>query len=1220
MASLDDLILAGIQEQKVLDPTNFSSETELSFYDFPALLKIVLSVDESLPSLDLEACASHIVRNHSLVNLLKTAYKQKSFSNLVEEPLIRVLANLIEDSIMGSSPLVKSDRNTSFQVAFQIPYQGNLPRHFIDVLNMYSRQSKGASKLYNKSISIIQSSGMGKSRLVQEVADQVFTIPANLREKLGEGMKAYPPPDEKLRSYFEKHEHKSDDLLQAEYSILLKHIFSQAARIADLLKDREGSLASTWADYLKPGANDEKVGMGRQKFYTEAVNEAYKVGILKLYVFSPTTENLLQEISGISQRVGQNSVLKEEIRLVDLFREMHMGARAMVNVVKSKGSDEASLPVDSVEASALEDYDETSASEDSDGTSVSEDSDEANVPEDHDETSASEGSDGTNACIVYFDEAHNLTKPPQIIEGIRYRNPYHNLGMVLSNLRDLPIFFIFLSTNTHLQQFAPPASYHPSIRVSQGRSLIPPFTELSFDVFMTEMFAELQKSEKASSLANACTTEVMSSMGRPLWFAHHNQWKNQDQSAGQRVNHVLEFAGEKLTAQDTPKRISQSKLAALSVRIGITFESTTRASRKMESRQIESHMRVVYAIPEHREYMRTGSPSEPVLAEAAAEYLNRNDGIAVVGPRILSRNCQRGFLARGERGELCGRLLMTIAHDVAMPRTATGNIKPFPHDPRVQFHRPIPVLAFLRALFAAEHHDTVLKATPITDLDGKPTLEAAFKNAFVCFSHFALAADSAMLEAESLRTALFRGMAMQAKDNQASIDAVIPVHMGSITSPITTETTSAINLQFKNRKRPLPCSVDRNITVPDPKQPVISIVLEFGGQSELPLVEVHHWNFPETRSHKSIPHYDDNHYSLVARGCGPETYGVIPEKAKKSYGIILASGALKDDFPRAKIKTSWELVEELKPDFFSVKCRAQWVRWNPDSKKPAGSPALPHSKGNLREAMLLASDQGLKTNDTKGLESGQKTGPHVSGAMSKKRSPALSQEEGPIAGSSQTITCPSPQVDSDPSQTITRSPPPSHPLSPVEDKSRRHLGDPSPAPFGRVMRKGGKVSLKGHPLTRHVSIGSGTTSTFTRQVSNPKTTRTADPFAHRSIRSASKKWSAQHAPSSVGRRIPIPGEDFGVTATGERFRLTNSFAALTDTESDDDILLARKCTVSITPPLGSGPSNKREPSPNMAPRDDGPRKRNLSREDSGSGMDYAEGFSQRSFSLKQKRK
>ncbi|QRW24728.1 hypothetical protein RhiXN_11640 [Rhizoctonia solani] len=377
-----------------------------------------------------------------------------------------------------------------------------------------------------------------------------------------------------------------------------------------------------------------------------------------------------------------------------------------------------------------------------------------------------------------------------------------------------------------------------------------------------------------------------------------------------------------------PSRTSQAELAALSVRIGIAFEFMNPAARETESQQVERHMRIVYAIPEHREYMRTGTSSEPVLAEAASNYLHDvsgDGGIAVLAPRILADNCQKGFLARGERGELCGRLLVTIAHDIALTRAPYTIGLPL-EDLEPIFHRAVPVLAFLRSLFASEHHEAILKATPVSDEEEGKSLEVVFKDAFISFSHFALAEDSDMLSSKALRTALFRGMAMQAKDNQPSIDAVIPIHMGSIDQAITTETTSAINLQFKNRKNSLDCSVDRTITDADTEKPVISIVFEFGETNDaLPRIQVRHEHHRRTRSNRTHP--DDKHYSFVTRGFGPKTYESIPAEATRYYRAILATRGLKDDFPRAKSACSWRLLRELKPTFDGTDCCAKWDSW-----------------------------------------------------------------------------------------------------------------------------------------------------------------------------------------------------------------------------------------------------------------------------------------------------
>ncbi|KAH7317983.1 hypothetical protein B0J17DRAFT_686481 [Rhizoctonia solani] len=907
---LDKLVLMRIQEE--MKKGHFSSE-RLRGMDYRLLLEIFLSVHPSLPLFNLDQCEDYLSHHPTLYPALAEAYASKSFSKLMEHSSISALKISTQDEAMDSFPLVKSSSNRSLQAAFETEYQGGVHHQFISVLNEYAL----FAGLYNKSIAIIQSSGMGKSRLVQESASEVFTIPANLREGLPQHIKAYPPPDAILRSYFENHEFKSDKLLQAEYAILLKCIFDEAiSTVPTVVGDRKGrELARAWSDYLDHGQSDESVGENRLNFYKKVV-QAAEGAISKISdrvwvdtelhrLVSPATENLLQEASKTYGQTQIHYELKESVDLKTLFADMGSSAKRLLQTV------------------------------------------------------ALEGSNDENLCLVYFDEAHDLTKAPRVIEGFRYRSPYHNLGTILSELCDARMFFIFLSTNSRMHQFAPPPRHYSSARAAQGSYLIP--------------------------------------MGRPMWFAHHKQWQDRQgvgqPNSGQRFEHVLKFAANKLTAQESPKHVSQSELAALSVRIGITFESTTQAAREAESQQVESHMRVVYAIPEHREYMRTGTPSEPVLAEAAAVYLSpifNNSGISIAGPRILSENCKKGFLARSERGELCGRLLVSIAHDIAVVETRV-EIEKSLVDRRVRYHRPVPVLAFLRALFADEHHATILEATPVTYKEGKP-LKDAFKEAFVCFSHFALAADSAMLDAKSLRTALFRGAAIQAKDNQVSIDAVIPIHIGPITSLITTETTSAINLQFKNRKRTEPCFVNRSITVPDPHQPVISIVFELG--EELPdlkggelkqLVKAHEWDLPYTRSRDAElnPHKDDRHYSFVARGCGPGTYKAVREETIESYKMILASGSLKEDFPRADNKASWALIEELKPHFIASKCWNQWDKPSYLDSEELSGPSTPlDTKSNLE---IIPSGKG-QGSATKGKRSklDRNVGPNRSGAPGKK--------------------------------------------------------------------------------------------------------------------------------------------------------------------------------------------------------------------------------------------
>ncbi|ETW78244.1 hypothetical protein HETIRDRAFT_325214 [Heterobasidion irregulare TC 32-1] len=94
-------------------------------------------------------------------------------------------------------------------------------------------------------------------------------------------------------------------------------------------------------------------------------------------------------------------------------------------------------------------------------------------------------------------------------------------------------------------------------------------------------------------------------------------------------------------------------------------------------------------------FMHTGTPSDPILAEAAARMLNKHRSL---GPATLPEAFRCGYLARGDRdrdrGETVTRLLRTIAHDRAT-EALYGMRRSERH--HLRFHRPVSVLAFLKS-------------------------------------------------------------------------------------------------------------------------------------------------------------------------------------------------------------------------------------------------------------------------------------------------------------------------------------------------------------------------------------------------------------------------------------------------------------------------------------------------------------------------------------------
>ncbi|GAB1527882.1 hypothetical protein RhiTH_011070 [Rhizoctonia solani] len=823
---LNTRVMNAIQKRKANNPNKlFVSSRCFIGNDAATLLHILLEIhfgEDKIP-MRISECHQYVLDNFELLDALSLAYTSKDYEELMDHPLMP----FNQSQKLGT--MKPSRIKHSLESAFEDLYVGNTAKLFIDTLNQERHLSTGyaaATKPYNWSISVVQSSGMGKSRMVEEAAKMVFTIPINIREKLPEGRITYPPPDKNIREFFLKRQSLSDKQQKVDYMIFFKFLFAKIHQVVQgrFLGATGSDLALAWVEYLNRGQNIVEVGIGRKRLYDSVIEDT--------------------EQASSNFKINKGS-------LRDIETSMQKSCQALLELIQPDSSNQ------------------------------------------------------DNICLIYFDEAHSLTESVKTPDQEHERSQYHNLGTAMASLIDYRLFFIFLSTNSRLENFAPPPTSFPSDRVANGLRLIPPFTELPFDIYESTVLDDIN----ILSLESVSKTKVMVGFGRALWYSYYKSNSNKN---------IFDLAVDKLTASGVNDRNSDALLAVLGVRIGISFDTTNNATYSIQSRLVESHLRVVYWIPEHRGYMHTGAPSEPILAEAAARYLNAlnsgRGGIAVLGPRRLSEEFEKGLLARGERGEIAGRLLVTAAYEAALKIDWTmNNREPW-------YHKPIPVMDFLFALFHSNHHDIIKGARSLTGLESVPTLNQAFANCHVFFSHFALAEDADMLSSTGLAIALVRGMALQAKDGHESIDAVIPVHIGSTTSPIDPSTTSAINLQFKNRQRPMECNVKRSTTVPDLKLPVISIVFELGisGSIREPVTIVQEPRGP-TRSGTRAIHPDDHHYQIIVKGCNGKAFGVISDKAEAQYKAILGTASILQDFPRNKNKDNAEALLAMKPAFSAAR-------------------------------------------------------------------------------------------------------------------------------------------------------------------------------------------------------------------------------------------------------------------------------------------------------------
>ena len=389
-----------------------------------------------------------------------------------------------------------------------------------------------------------------------------------------------------------------------------------------------------------------------------------------------------------------------------------------------------------------------------------------------------------------------------------------------------------------------------------------------------------------------------------------HSWASLYASGNERVKAgMLDLAKMKLSCGEPTSE--QAQVAALGLRVILEFDIAREIARAYDEKLVDSYMHIAFVVPAHREYLRRGTPSEPILAEASAHLLSDGCSLASRAPDLLAQLLANGLLARGERGELVGRLLWTIAHDHAIQKL--GSID----KPELRYHQPILVLDWLKCMISPRWHSVVFEAKPVADPDGM-TLREAFQGVYLNFSHFVRAGDYAIIGPKHLWMALVRHMAYQCADNQQSTDLVAPAHHGGPEAHICIENTAPIFGQIRNRQTSSefllnPCVGGE----PKNNLPTLSLIHELG------LQEAQVYPHPSVPAKQLRPIGDRKpnihlrHYQIHIEGCTHEAYGVIPQDKNHRYKSILAATKIDEDFPRKGSNVHREALLRLKPAFFA---------------------------------------------------------------------------------------------------------------------------------------------------------------------------------------------------------------------------------------------------------------------------------------------------------------
>ncbi|THH04277.1 hypothetical protein EW146_g10218 [Bondarzewia mesenterica] len=553
--------------------------------------------------------------------------------------------------------------------------------------------------------------------------------------------------------------------------------------------------------------------------------------------------------------------------------------------------------------------------------------------------------------VLYFDEAHELVQrkaPTNYYD----KTLYDVFLSVFNDFLSLPIFAIFLSTVPHIAYVAPTQNQVRSSRAAASGPLQPPITGTPFDCAPDFLVIP-----GTLTLEDVSAVPFMVKFGRPLFWPMFRDIQN-DVRILQLSTSVLKMARSKLICDtDVDESFDHSsaaaRLAVADVRLCLDYEPGQQ-NQMIVAELVTSHMRMVYSVPKHGQYMHSGYSSEPLLAEAAAMQLQQwrtTRRTALID--TLQRYMGNGVLDLGERGEVVARVLVTEAYDRAVLRDHSRD-----YGGRMLFSLGCHVTTFIEELFEDSIAQQILDGRPDNVADGL-TFREAFEDASVRFTHFAKLDDSLVASTDGMFAAFVRGMAFIAKYDEAVIDLFFPVLLRN--ELLREEVMTGILVQVKRRRTARTVAAYDDIKAEDisffstsnsfteDRRPYCTIVMELGVQ---PAILEH--ASKAKKGVRNLHTQDDTQtspsrvdikqvarrklrsaaeartklvhprYNIYAYGCSGTVYKGIMLEDKDKYAFLLASHDLLSEHPRTSDRAI-AAVRRLKP-FWTVGKECHWIQ------------------------------------------------------------------------------------------------------------------------------------------------------------------------------------------------------------------------------------------------------------------------------------------------------
>jgi hypothetical protein len=345
-------------------------------------------------------------------------------------------------------------------------------------------------------------------------------------------------------------------------------------------------------------------------------------------------------------------------------------------------------------------------------------------------------------------------------------------------------------------------------------------------------------------------------------------------------------------------------------------------------------MRTAFSVPKEREYICSGYPSEPLLAEAAARQMDKFQTLTDTNVMLdtLKHELDSGLLDQGQRGEVVFRLLLSEAY-------RRGVRKDHADDSPYNFSKGCKLTTFMKELFSEACAKRILDILP-DNIETSTTFQMAFKNAIVRFTHFGKMGDDTGTTTHAMFAAFVRCMAITGWSSQETVDILIPVLLDH-EEKLSESAMTGLLIQVKRREKkgttqkyaiyqekfqffppPAKRTTDPTAKTTNPR-PYVTLVAEVGVQSPIsqatstPVMNppaIVGTSTVSTTDPPSIKRPRDVHprYSIFAYGCSDKVYSVITESDRADYKALLGNHDMLDEHPRQD-DASLLAVRTMKP-------------------------------------------------------------------------------------------------------------------------------------------------------------------------------------------------------------------------------------------------------------------------------------------------------------------